>query len=151
MAETEFVVDKKNLEVKLSRVFDTTPERLWQAHTEADQIAQWWENTTIDKLDVKVGGEWRFVSGDNGEHAFKGVFKELDKPNKIVRTFEYEPVAGHVMVESVMFEALPDGKTKQTTISKFKNVDDLNGMVSMGMEDGAEAGLDRLAKVVENN
>jgi uncharacterized protein YndB with AHSA1/START domain len=153
MSKTEFVVDKENLEVRLTRAFNATPERLWQAYTTADQITKWWEDTTVDKLDVQVGGEWRFVSvgPDGKEHAFKGVFKELDKPNKIVRTFEYEPVAGHIMVESVMFEALPDGKTKQVTVSKFENLEDLNGMVGMGMEHGAAAGLERLAKVVEDN
>ena len=153
MSKTEFTVDKKNLEVRLVRVFNATPERMWQAHTLAEQIVQWWEDTIVDKLDVKVGGEWRFVSAgpDGKQYAFKGVFKELDKPNKITRTFEYEPIPGHVMVESVAFEALQDGKTKQVTVSKFDNLDDLNGMVGMGMEHGAEAGLDRLAKVVENN
>jgi uncharacterized protein YndB with AHSA1/START domain len=152
MSKTNFEVDRENLEVRIVRVFNATPERMWQAHTEAEQIAQWWEDTTIDKLDVKVGGDWRFVSAgqDGKKHAFRGTFKELDKPKKIVRTFEYEPIAGHIMVESVVFEALPDGKTKQVTVSKFDNLDDLNGMVGMGMEHGAEAGLDRLAKVVES-
>lgn len=149
MSNTDFVVDKVKLEVRITRVFKTTPERLWQAHTRAEDIAQWWEGTTIDKLDVQVGGQWRFVSGDKGEHAFHGEFRELDEPHKIVRTFEYEPVAGHVMVESVTFEPVGENQTKQTTISKFDNLDDLNGMVSMGMSEGAEAGMDRLAAVVE--
>jgi len=154
VSKTEFVVDKENLEVRLTRVFNATPERMWQAHTIADQIEKWWENTKVDKLEVKVGGAWRFVSAGemNGKpNAFRGEFKELDEPNKIVRTFEYEPIPGHVMVESVEFEALADGKTKQITVSRFANIDDLNGMVGMGMEHGAEAGLDRLDKVVESN
>jgi uncharacterized protein YndB with AHSA1/START domain len=153
VSDTSFEVDKDNLEVRIVRVFNASPERLWQAHTEADQLVQWWSDTTIDKLDVKVGGVWRFVSqgSDGQEHAFNGVFKELDKPNKIVRTFEYEPWAGHVMTESVAFEALPDGKTRQVTISKYANLDDLNGMVGSGMERGAKAGLERLAQLVENS
>jgi len=53
------------------------------------------------------------------------------------------------MTEIVVFEALPDGKTKQTTVSKYANLDDLNGMVGSGMEQGAVAGLERLAKLVE--
>lgn len=153
MSKTEFVVDKESLEVRMIRVFNATPERMWRAHTDSADIVRWWEDTEVDKLEVKVGGAWRFVSqGPDGKvHAFRGEFKELDKPNKIVRTFEYEPIPGHVMVESVVFEAQPDGKTKQLTVSKFDNLDDLNGMVGMGMEHGAEAGLDRLAKVVEES
>jgi len=151
MPNHDFTVDKDNLEVRITRVFNATPERLWQAHTSPEEIVQWWADTEVDKLDLKVGGAWRFVSGPDAKHAFRGEFKELDKPNKIVRTFEYEPMPGHIMTESVTFEPQPDGKTKQITVSKFANVEDLNGMVGMGMEHGAGEGLDRLAKLVENS
>ena len=151
MAETNFEVDKDNLEVRITRVFNATPERMWQAHTDPEQIPKWWDKTKVDKFELKVGGAWRFVSVDDDgkEHAFNGVFKELDKPKKIVRTFEYEPWAGHVMTESVVFEPTPDGKTKQIVTSKYENIGDLDGMVGSGMERGATAGQDRLAKLVE--
>lgn len=151
MSKTDFVVDKENLEVRITRVFDATPERLWQAHTDPEQILKWWDDTVVDKFELKVGGVWRFVSsGDDGEeYAFNGVFKELDELHKIVRTFEYEPWAGHIMTESITFEPMPDGKTKQFTVSKYEIIGDLEGMVGSGMERGATSGLDRLAKLVE--
>lgn len=153
MSKTDFVVDKDNLEVRITREFNASPERLWQAHTQPDQIVQWWSESKVDKFEFKVGGVWRFVSqGDDGkENAFNGVFKEIEEPKKIVRTFEYEPWAGHVMTETVTFEPLDGGKrTRQLTVSKYANLDDLNGMVQSGMEQGATSGLDRLAKVVES-
>jgi uncharacterized protein YndB with AHSA1/START domain len=152
MSKTDFQVDKAKLEVRITRVFKATPERLWQAHTQPEQIVQWWDKTIVDKHDLKVGGEWRFVSdGEDGQqHAFHGEFKELDEPRKIVRTFEYEPWAGHVMTETITFEAQSDGSTKQFTVSKYANLEDLEGMVGSGMERGATAGLDRLASVVES-
>ena len=151
MSNTDFVVDKENLEVRITRIFNATPERMWQAHTNPEQIPKWWDNTTVDKFELKIGGAWRFVShsDDGKEAAFNGVFKEIDEPKRIVRTFEYEPWAGHVMTESVIFEPMTDGKTKQITISKYENISDLEGMVGSGMEHGAIAGLDRLAKLVE--
>lgn len=151
MAETNFEVDKENLEVRITRVFKATPERLWQAYTDPQQIVQWWADTEIDKLDFQIGGDWRFVShsDDGQEHAFRGKFQEIDEPKKIVRTFEYEPYPGQVMVESVAFEPQDDGHTKVVTISKYENVHQLEGMVGSGMERGATVGLDRLAKVVE--
>jgi uncharacterized protein YndB with AHSA1/START domain len=151
MSKTDFIVNKENLEVRITRVFDATAERMWRAHTDPQQIPKWWDNTKVDKFELKVGGVWRFVSlGDDGkENAFNGVFKELDEPKKIVRTFEYESWAGHIMTESVTFEQMPDGQTKQITISKYENIGDLEGMVGSGMERGATVGLDRLAKLVE--
>jgi uncharacterized protein YndB with AHSA1/START domain len=55
MSDTDFVVDKDNLEVRISRTFNATPERVWQAHTEPDQIVQWWSDTVVDKFELKVG------------------------------------------------------------------------------------------------
>jgi len=153
MSKSEFVVDQDKLEVRLSRTFKATPERLWQAHTDPEQIVKWWDKTTVDKHDFKVGGAWRFVSKDEDgkEFAFSGEFKEIDEPKKIIRTFEYEGMPGHVMTETITLEDLGNGQTKQMTVSKFTDANDMNGMVSMGMEEGAEAGLERLAKVVEEN
>jgi len=155
MSKANFEVDKEKLEVRITKVFNAPPQRMWQAFTTPEEIAKWWDKTTIDKHDFKVGGQWRFVSKDdedpNKEHGFKGEFKEIDEPKKIVRTFEYEPWAGHIMLETVTFEAMPDNQTKMVTVSKYDNLDDLNGMVNSGMERGATAGLDRLAKLVENS
>ena len=152
MSKTNFKVDRENLEVRITRVFKATPERLWQAYTVPEQVAEWWRNTTIDKLDVRVGGAWRFVDhGKNGDenHGFRGEFTEVDEPHKLSRTFEYEPWAGHVMVESVTLEAQDGGQTQVTIVSKFENIEDLENMVKSGMETGAVAGIERLAKIVE--
>jgi uncharacterized protein YndB with AHSA1/START domain len=153
MSKTNFEVDRENLEVRITRIFKAMPERLWRAYTDPEEVAQWWRNTTIDKLDFKVGGEWRFVDhGKNGgeNHGFRGVFKEIDEPRKIVRTFEYEPWAGHVLTESVIIEPQDDGKTLVTMVSKYDNLEDLEGMVKSGMEKGATAGIERIAKLVES-
>jgi uncharacterized protein YndB with AHSA1/START domain len=155
MSETDFEIDKENLEVRITRTFNATPERMWQAFTTPEEIVQWWDKTIVDQHDFKVGGKWRFVSKDDEdpkkEHSFRGEFKEIDEPHKIVRTFEYEPWAGHVLVETVTFNPQDDGKTLMITVSKYDNIDDLEGMVGSGMEKGATAGLDRLAKLVEEN
>lgn len=151
MSKTKFEVDKDKLEVRITRLYNATPERLWRAYTDPDELMQWWRNTTIDTLEFKVGGAWRFIDhGKNNdeEHAFRGEFKEIDEPHKIVRTFEYEPWAGHVMTESVTFEP-QNGQTLVTTVSKYANLDDLEGMVQSGMEKGATAGMERIAALVE--
>jgi uncharacterized protein YndB with AHSA1/START domain len=152
MAKTDFTVDKEKLEVRITRIFSTTPERLWRALTTPEEIAKWWNNTTIDKHDLRVGGQWRFVDhgkDGNEEHAFHGEFKEIEEPRKIVRTFEYEPWAGHVLTESAVLEPQADGTTKLSMISKYDNLEDLEGMVQSGMEKGSTAGLERLAGIVE--
>jgi len=152
MAETKFEVDKDKLEVRISRVFKAPPEKVWQAYTDPELIAKWWQNTTIEKHDLRVGGAWRFVDkgqADGKQIAFRGEFLEIDEPRKLARTFEFEPWAGHIMEETVTLEPTGDGQTQMLTISKYANLEDLEGMVNSGMERGAVAGVERLAKVIE--
>jgi len=156
MSKNTFEVDRENLEVRSERIYQASAKWLFEAHTDPKQIVEWWGpngyKTVIDTLELRVGGAWRYVQTDRGgkEHAFRGTFKEIDEPNKIVRTFEYEPMAGHVLIETVSFEELDGGRTKQTATAHYDNVEDLNGMVQMGMEEGMTEGMDRLATLVEN-
>lgn len=155
MSETNFVIDKPALEVHTERVYKATPERLWQACTDSEQIRRWWGpgelTTIIEKNELSVGGAWRYIqhAPDGSVHPFSGVYREVDEPHKIVRTFEYEPIPGHVLVETLLLDDLGDGTTKLTTIAKYENIGDLEGMVSMGMEGGQRESMDRLATLVE--
>ncbi|MGF7228726.1 MAG: SRPBCC domain-containing protein [Candidatus Saccharibacteria bacterium] len=152
--ETTFTVDKTNLDVVTSRVFSATPERLWEAQTDPEQIQKWWGpgelSTVIEKNEVQVGGGWRYIqhAPDGSVHAFRGEYKEVDKPHKIVRTFEYEPMAGHILVETMTLEAMPDNTTKMTSTAHYANLEDLEGMVSMGMEGGQRESYERMAALV---
>ena len=151
MAETNyrFEIDRDKLEVRISRVFRATPERMWAVHTVPELLERWWRDTKIEKFELKPGGAWRFVSSAPGgqEYVTGGEFKELDEPKKIVRTFEFAP--GRSFVETTTFEPLPDGTTRQVAVSKFANADDL-GAMSKGMQYGAQPGLDLLAQLAES-
>jgi uncharacterized protein YndB with AHSA1/START domain len=89
-----------DLEIVMTRVFNAPRELVWKALTGPEAIPQWWGprylTTVVDKMDVRVGGAWRYVQHDpdGNEHAFNGVYKELTPPERIVYTFEYEPMAG---------------------------------------------------------
>jgi uncharacterized protein YndB with AHSA1/START domain len=55
---------------------------------------------------------------------------------------------GHVILETMTLEAQADGKTKVTVSSVFQSVADRDGMLSSGMEDGANESYDRLAELL---
>ena len=141
-------------ELVLTRVFDAPRDLVFKAFTDPRHIPQWWGpknlTTVVDKMDVKAGGLWRFVQRDQqgNEFAFHGVYHEIMSPERIVNTFEYEGMPGHVLLETVRFEALPDGKTRYTGSSVFQSVADRDGMVRLGMETGARETLDRFAELL---
>jgi uncharacterized protein YndB with AHSA1/START domain len=155
MTKTVFTVDKDNLEVRAERIYKATPEQQYDAYTTPEQIVQWWGPSRyemkIDKMEFRVGGTWRFVhtASDGTQYAFNGVYKEIDRPNKIVDTFEYEGTPGHILIETIIFTLQPDGTTKLAVVSHYANLEDLEGTVSAGMESGLTEGQERLARLVE--
>jgi len=150
MGENNLVVERDQLAFTMSRIFDAPRERIWQIYCDPDLIPSWWGpsylTTTVDKMDLKVGGAWRFVQKDTegNIHAFNGIYKEIKPPERLVYTFEYEPMAGHISTDTIVLEALPNGRTLLTARTTFNSLEDLEGMLQSGMEGGAVETWDRL-------
>ena len=64
-------------------------------------------------------------------------------------TFEWEGAPGHVSLGTVTFED-HDGKTTLTSTALFDSVEDRDGMLQSGMEEGAVETWDRLAEYLED-
>ena len=141
-------------EIVMTRIFDVPRELVFKAYTDPNLIPQWWGprnlTTTVDKMDVRPGGAWRFVQRgpDASEYAFSGMYREIVPPERLVDTFEFEGMPGHVMLETVTFEE-QDGKTKLVVTSLFQTVEDREGMLKSGMEEGAAETMDRLEEYME--
>ena len=140
-------------EIVMERVFNAPRELVFKAHTDPNLISQWWGprryTTTVDKMDLRVGGVWRFVQhdADGNEFAFNGVYREIVPPERLSDTFEFEGMPGHVMVETVTFEE-QNGKTKVTVTGMYQSVEDRDGMLQSGMEEGANESYERLVELL---
>ncbi len=136
-------------EVVFTHVFDAPPKLVFQAYTDPGIIPHWFGprrfTTIVDKMDARPGGSWRFLNRDESgnEYAFHGVYHDIVSPTRIVWTFEFEGAPGHVSLETVTFEEL-DGKTTLTGKAVYLSVEDRDGMISAGMEEGLAESLERL-------
>jgi uncharacterized protein YndB with AHSA1/START domain len=154
MNKSNLVVMREEKAFEMSRLFDATPERVWRICTDPLMIPKWWglrsQTTIVDKMDVRVGGGWRYIQKDaNGnEYAFRGEYKVVEPPHKLVATFEFEPMAGHIVTDHYRFEAQPGGKTKVIVKSVFDTLEALEGMLQSGMEEGANESWDRLEELL---
>jgi uncharacterized protein YndB with AHSA1/START domain len=92
-------------EIRIERIFNAPRDRVWQAMTDPKLVAQWWgrgNKLVIERLEVKRGGHWRFVEHSNeGVHGFEGRFREVTPPERVVQTFEWDGMPGHVAVETL--------------------------------------------------
>jgi uncharacterized protein YndB with AHSA1/START domain len=151
---TKILAEPGKEEVIITREFDAPRDLVFKAYTDPNLIPQWWGprrfTTVIDKMDVKQGGLWRFVqrSTAGNEYAFHGVIHEITSPERVVSTFEFEGMPGHISLDTVTLEE-SGGKTKFTTRSVFQTVKDRDGMIKSGMEEGVFETMDRLAELLE--
>jgi uncharacterized protein YndB with AHSA1/START domain len=152
--KTMITTRTSDTELIQTRVFDAPRKLVFQVYTDAETIPQWWGprylTTVVEKMEVKPGGTWRFIqrSPDGKEYAFRGEYREVVTPEKIVYTFEFEGMPGHIIVETVTFEET-NGKTTVRVMSVFQSREDLNGMLDSGMEQGAIETWDRFAELLE--
>lgn len=142
MSETTITTPAER-EIRTERVFAAPIERVWQAYTDPELIAQWWGaggSTVVERMEVERGGHWRFVThGPEGTDGFEGRYREVVPHERIVQTFEWDGMPGHVAVETAEFTDLGDGRTKVTTTSLFHTVEERDGMLDSGMEHGLNA------------
>jgi uncharacterized protein YndB with AHSA1/START domain len=142
-------------DVRIERIFNAPRDRVWRAMTDPELIAQWWgrgNKLVVERFDLERGGHWRFVEhSDHGVHGFEGRFAEVVPPERVVQTFEWDGMPGHVALETLTLEDLGDGRTRLVTTSLFLTAEDRDGMLQSGMEGGVNesyAALDRvLAKL----
>src|SRR5687767_12741592 len=119
MTKLKVVTAPGKHDVVMTREFNVPRTLVFRALTDPALIAQWWGpkdvTTVVDKMDVRMGGIWRYVQHDaqGNEYGFRGVYHEITSPERLVYTFEWEGMLGHVLLETVSL-AEQDGKTTIT-------------------------------------
>lgn len=138
-------------EIRIERIFNAPRERVWQAMTDPELVAEWWgrgNKLVIEKLEVKRGGHWRFVEHSaDGVHGFEGRFREVTPPERVVQTFEWDGMPGYVIINTMTLEELGADRTRMVTVSLFSTTEERDGMLQSGMEGGMNqsyAALDRV-------
>jgi len=103
----------------------------------------------LETFEPVSGGKYRYVhkDKDGSEFGFHGTFHEMSIDN-MVQTFEFEGYPGHVSLDTLKLEELPDGRTKATIHSVFQSVSDRDGIIQNGMEKGVSEGYERLDDIL---
>lgn len=136
--------------IVLTRTFDAPRALVWEAMTKAEHMARWWGPhgflSNVTEFDARPGGKWRIVQIDpRGRHfVFHGEFTEVVAPERLVWTFGMEGLFdGRMAIDDVTLTE-SDGKTYYRAVSRFPTIADRDGMVSSGMEWGANDSMERL-------
>jgi len=143
-------------EIRVARVFDASPQLVFDAHTKPELVKRWllgppgWEMPGCD-IDLKVGGKFRYVwraADGSSEFAISGEFREMAEPHLIVHTevFEGDPNGGEALITS-RFDAKGAG-TLHTMVMRFPSKEARDGALATGMTDGMETSYARLDEIL---
>jgi uncharacterized protein YndB with AHSA1/START domain len=148
MSDDLTVTLPSDLEIKMVRVFDAPRALVFEAHSKCEHVKHWWgRGNPLDcEMDFRPGGSYRFVehAPDGQPYAFHGEYREIQAPERIVQTFEFEGMPGQVCVETLELTE-EAGKTTVTSVTRFDTKEERDGMVASGMEDGARESYEALA------
>jgi uncharacterized protein YndB with AHSA1/START domain len=145
-----------DLEFRLTRTFDAPRELVWEALSKPEHLRQWMGppgmTMTTCEMDRRPGGAWRFVlRGPDGHEApFKGVYREIVPPERVVQTFIYD-VDVIRDFESIETLTLTEhrGKTTLAVTVRHQSTEARDGHLLSGMEGGAGQSYDRLEELLK--
>jgi len=154
--KTTITAESGQQELFITREFDAPRDLVFRAFTDPNLFVQWLGprgyKMTLETFEPKSGGRYRYIHKDleGNDYGFHGVFHEISL-ERMIQTFEFEglPEPGHVSLDSMYLEKLPDGRTKITVHSVFQSVSDRDGMIQSGMERGVNDGYERLDELLE--
>lgn len=142
-------------EIVMTRELNAPRDLVFEVHTSCEHMSRWWGprkyEVTSCEIDFRPGGKWRIVhrGPDGDEHAFRGEFREIERPERIVWTFEYEGFPGQISVEELTLEE-HDGRTKLAARALYDSGEARDAMLQSGMSDGARETYERLDEYLED-
>jgi len=148
------VTTPSDTEIRMTRVFDAPRDLVFEAHTSAEHMSNWWGPRKYEVIsadyDFRPGGKWRIAHRGPGgdEHGFRGEFREIVPPECIVWTFEYEGAPGQIAIETMTLEE-HDGKTTLTVVSDAGTKEARDAVLESGMQEGAAETYDRLDEYLD--
>ena len=153
-SHTFSVTTPSDQEIRMTRLFDAPRHLVFEAMTRPEHVKRWWGclgdgySVPVCEIDLRVGGRWRFVNRHpKGEAAFRGEYREVTPPGRVVFTEIFEDFPD---VESVVTAELADesGKTRLTATVWYPSTEVRDMVMKSGMSTGAGISYDRLEDLV---
>lgn len=142
-----------NRTLTIERTFNAPIQLVWDAWTQAEQIALWWGpkgmQTKVIQHDFKVSGSWKYVMTmpDGNEFITEGVYSEIVELEKIVSSADFKPMTEGVEIQA-QFEANED-KTNFTFNVIHPTAEYCKQQEKMGFYNGWGSTFDRLNEYLQ--
>jgi uncharacterized protein YndB with AHSA1/START domain len=125
---------KSGIRLNITRTFDASPQRCFEAWLDPDQVSKWLGPRAMGQAETKlleprVGGRYLIVMhSPNGDNNVSGVYREITRVSKLVFTWAWsadcgcggapetgqDAMAGHETLVTVTFR--PSGRKTEMTL-----------------------------------
>lgn len=152
--QTTITAEPGKQELFITREFDAPRELVFRAHTDPNLYVKWLGprgyEMVLEEFEPVSGGKYRYIHKDQAgnEYCFYGAIHEMSL-DRMVQTFEFAGFPGHVSLDYMTLEELPNHRTRISIQSLFQSVADRDGMIQSGMEQGINEGYERLDELFE--
>jgi uncharacterized protein YndB with AHSA1/START domain len=139
--------------------FEAPVERIWQVWEDPRQLERWWGPptwpATFERHDFSVGGGSRyFMTGPDGEKS-RGWFRftAIDAPHRLEFDQGFagddgEPLTTMEPVRVAVTLDATDKGTRMVTDSAFRTIEQLEQLISRGMEEGMRLAMSQIDDVL---
>ncbi len=159
MSDIIFEYPKDEPSMICTRSFDAPVALVWKAFTDPVHVARWWGPKsfapvkTIDKLELRAGGAWRFICerpDGSQQIIFFGKYLDVQPEKKLTNTFGVEGAfeGDEAYPEQHMFEER-NGRTYYRSYSLLPDFAARDAVIATGMEKGGRESLQQLGDLVD--
>jgi uncharacterized protein YndB with AHSA1/START domain len=158
MAETSsgtaIVTLPSDTQILITREFDAPRHLVFRAYTTPELVKRWWHanrgEMTVCEIDLRVGGEWRYVMvADGDEVGFHGEYRQIVPDERLVSTEVYEGIPDaeqHAALDTLTLTEV-DGRTLLRILVEHPTKEGRDAHIASGMEAGLQDALDLLERL----
>jgi uncharacterized protein YndB with AHSA1/START domain len=159
MSDISFDYPKDEPSMICTRSFDAPVSLVWKVFTTPEHVARWWGPKTyapvktIDKLELRKGGKWRFICerpDGSAQIVFSGVYVDVVPEHKLANSFgvegQFPDDPDHPEIHT--FEER-DGRTYYRSYSLLPNFEARDAIIATGMEAGGRESMQQLGQLVD--
>lgn len=145
---------QQELEFAMTHFFAVPRELVFRMMIDPLLIPNWWgpsgRRTEVGAMDVRPGGEWRFVQYDDegDQFGFHGMYEEVEFPSRLTYSLEHEGEFGENRTEILTFAEAATGRTELTVTDVFETRRARDEAMDAGLVEDFAASMDRLAKLL---
>lgn len=135
--------DKQTNTVSFERTLGATPDQVFNAWTQPEQVTQWWDPSGTPlascSIDLKPKGSFRFVTVGHAP-PFEGVYEVIDRPNKL--EFQALGAKGTVTMRPHAMGTLMSVSIRCSSAEHFEM------LLKLGVHTGTAVTLDNLVRLL---